>query len=78
MGLDDIRRDRIKLGSANLLGFPQMLLLDPSHEVSELIDRKLEIFDYVVQCRGERIVISVRENVVDATIFKQVLLKPDR
>ncbi len=51
-----------------------MFLFDSGDEVSHLVDGQLEILDNFVQSRRERLVIHVRENIIDATVFKEVLL----
>ena len=48
--------------------------LDPGDEVTEFIDRKLEVVDHFMKGGGEGFVVNVRENIVNTTIFKQVLL----
>ena len=52
-----------------------MFLLYPGNKVAQLVDWQLEVFDNLVQGIGERFVILVGENVVNATIFKEVLLQ---
>ena len=64
-----------KLIKYYLFRFPQMFLLNPGDKVAQLVDWQLEVFDNLVQGIGERFVILVGENVVNATIFKEVLLQ---
>ena len=46
-------------------------------EVAKLVYRKFKILhNFVERCR-EGIVVDIRENVVDSTIFEQVLLARD-
>ncbi len=59
---------------AQLLGLPQVLLLDARHQIAQLVGGQLEVLHHVVQRRGERLVILVREDIVDAAVLKQVLL----
>ena len=56
--------------SAELFWFPEMFLFDSGDEIAELVNRKSEIFDNVVQSGSERLVVGVHENVVNATVFE--------
>jgi hypothetical protein len=51
-----------------------VLLLDARHQIAQLVGGQLEVLHHVVQRRGERLVILVREDIVDAAVLKQVLL----
>ena len=46
----------------------------PGDKVSQLVDRQLEVVDDLVERRGERLVILVREDVADARVLEEVLL----
>ena len=43
--------------------------------VAELVEGELEVVDDLVERRGERLVILVREDVVDPRVLEEVLLQ---
>ena len=56
-----------------------MFFLNSCDKISQFIDRKPEIFDNFVHGGSEGLVVRVHEDVVDATVLEQVLLrKQDR
>ena len=52
-----------------------MFLLDPRDKVAKLIYGQLEILDNLVQGDGEGLVVQVGEDVVDAPVLEEVLLR---
>ena len=52
-----------------------MFFLNSCDKISQFIDRKPEIFDNFVHGGSEGLVVRVHEDVVDATVLEQVLLK---
>ena len=50
----------------------------PCDKVSELVDGELEVVDDLVERRGERLVILVREDVVDPGVLEEVLLVDEK
>ena len=72
--IDQSVEQHLRRMGTQLLGFPQVLLLDPRDVVSKLVDGKFEVFDDFVQGRRKRLVILIRKDVVDASVFEQILL----
>ena len=60
---------------AKLFRLPQMFLLNSGDKVSQLVDGQLEVLDNLVQGSCEGVVVHVGEDVVDTTVFEQVLLR---
>ena len=60
---------------AKLFRLPQMFLLNSGDKVSQLVDGQLEVLDNLVQGCCEGVVVHVGEDVVDTTVFEQVLLR---
>ena len=60
---------------AKLFRLPQMFLLNSGDKVSQLVDRQLEVLDNLVQGSCEGVVVHIGEDVVDTTVFEQVLLR---
>ena len=52
-----------------------MFFLNSCDKISQFIDRKPEVFDNFVHGGSEGLVVRVHEDVVDATVLEQVLLK---
>lgn len=51
-----------------------MFFLNPGHEVSKLVDRKLKVLDDLMESRGEGVIVDIREDVVNPAVLKQELL----
>ena len=60
---------------AKLFRLPQMFLLNSGDKVSQLVDGQLEVLDNLVQGSCEGVVVHVGKDVVDTTVFEQVLLR---
>ena len=63
---------------AKLFRLPQMFLLNSGDKVSQLVDGQLEVLDNLVQGCFEGVVVHGGEDVVDTSVFEQVLLKKRR